>query len=69
MATRKETEVTHTAPRLDEQGLSADEIQLRTQGHVGELPRQFSAFQTIAFSFQISNTWVSSSTTIMEDPL
>ena len=63
MATKQETQVGHSVPRLDEEGLSADEIQLRAQGHVGELPRQFSAFQTIAFSFQISNTWVSTSAT------
>jgi choline transport protein len=55
----KKADVDQNYPRIDEEGLSADEIQLRAQGHVGELPRQFSAFQTIAFSFQISNTWVS----------
>jgi choline transport protein len=54
----KKTDVDQNYPHIDEEGLSADEIQLRAQGHVGELPRQFSAFQTIAFSFQISNTWV-----------
>ena len=57
MAAKNESHVGHSVPRLDDEGLSADEIQLRAQGHVGELPRQFTAFQTIAFSFEISNTW------------
>jgi hypothetical protein len=59
MASKEAAETRQTTPRLDEEGLSADEIQLRAQGHVGELPRQFTGFQTIAFAFQISNTWVS----------
>ena len=57
MAAKNESHVGHSVPHLDDEGLSADEIQLRAQGHVGELPRQFTAFQTIAFSFEISNTW------------
>jgi hypothetical protein len=44
-------------PQLDE-NLSADEIQLRAQGHVGELPRQFSPLSTLALAFSITNTWV-----------
>ena len=38
---------------LEDKGLSADEIQLRAQGHVGELPRQFGAFSTLALAFSI----------------
>ncbi|ETN43520.1 uncharacterized protein HMPREF1541_02679 [Cyphellophora europaea CBS 101466] len=55
---QKEPEVAQTAPRLDEEGLSADEIQLRAQGHVGELPRQFSPLSTLALAFSITNSWV-----------
>lgn len=54
----KEPDVAHAAPRLDEEGLSADEIQLRAQGHVGELPRQFSPLATLALAFSITNSWV-----------
>lgn len=38
--------------------LSADEIQLRAQGHVGELPRQFSTFAMLAVAFSITNSWI-----------
>lgn len=38
--------------------LSADEIQLRAQGHKGELPRQFSAFAMLAVAFSITNSWI-----------
>lgn len=55
MASKDEVKVTQDAPRLDEDDLSADEIQLRAQGHVGELPRQFSAFSTLALAFSIVN--------------
>lgn len=43
---------------LDEPGLSADEIQLRAQGHTGELPRQFGAFATISLAFSLTNSWI-----------
>jgi hypothetical protein len=43
---------------LDQDSLSADEIQLRAQGHVGELPRQFGAFATLSLAFSITNSWV-----------
>jgi hypothetical protein len=39
-------------------GLSADEIQLRGQGHKGELPRQFSALSLLAIAFSITNSWI-----------
>ncbi|KAI1619287.1 amino acid/polyamine transporter I [Exophiala viscosa] len=35
-----------------------DELQLRAQGHVGELPRQFGAFATLSLAFSITNSWV-----------
>lgn len=50
--------MTQDVPRLDEEGLSADEIQLRAQGHVGELPRQFSPLATLALAFSITNRYV-----------
>ncbi len=34
-----------------------DELQLRAQGHVSELPRRFSMFSLLAFSFSIMNSW------------
>ncbi|KAK5940756.1 hypothetical protein PMZ80_007173 [Knufia obscura] len=62
MASKDEVNVSQAIPPaippVDEKGLSADEIQLRAQGHVGELPRQFSAFSTLALAFSITNTWV-----------
>lgn len=42
----------------EQQGLSADELQLRAQGHVGELPRQFGAFATLSLAFSLTNSWV-----------
>lgn len=53
MASKDEVNGSQDVPRFDEEGLSADEIQLRAQGHVGELPRQFSAFSTLALAFSI----------------
>jgi amino acid transporter len=38
--------------------VSPDELQLRTQGHVSELPRQFGAFATLSLAFSITNWWV-----------
>lgn len=43
---------------LDTKGLSADEIQLRAQGHVSELPRQFGLLSTLSLAFSITNSWV-----------
>lgn len=45
--------------------LSADEIQLRAQGHKGELPRQFSAFAMLAVAFSITNSWIGYSATFI----
>ena len=39
--------------------LSADELELRAQGHVGELPRQFGLLSTLSLGFSITNSWVS----------
>jgi choline transport protein len=47
----------------DQETLSADELQLRGQGHVGELPRQFSMFAALALAFSITNTWIGYSAT------
>jgi len=55
-ATEKKANVLPSA--VDDAELSADELQLRTQGHVGELPRQFSAFAAVALAFSITNSWV-----------
>jgi choline transport protein len=38
--------------------LSADELELRAQGHQGELPRQFSALSTLSLAFTITNSWI-----------
>lgn len=38
--------------------LSADELELRAQGHQGELPRQFSALATLSLAFTITNSWI-----------
>ena len=46
-------------------GLSADEIQLRAQGHKGQLPRQFSAFYTLALAFSMTNSWIRYSATFI----
>lgn len=39
-------------------GLSEDELQLRAQGHVGELPRQFSTVSLLSLAFSITNSWI-----------
>jgi choline transport protein len=60
--TKAMTEGTGTARpiarSLDAQGLSADEIQLRAQGHVGEMPRHFGLLSTLSLAFSITNSWV-----------
>ena len=38
--------------------MDIDELQLRSQGHVGQLPRQFSITSLIAFAFSIMNSWI-----------
>lgn len=38
--------------------LSEDELELRAQGHVGELPRQFSAVSLLSLAFSITNSWI-----------
>lgn len=56
----------HSASRSSgEEDLSADEIQLRAQGHKGELPRQFSAFSTLALGFSLTNSWLGYSATFI----
>lgn len=60
----------HAVPGVDGEGLSADEIQLRAQGHVGELPRQFSPLSTLALAFSITNRcviWFSSEVVTMTE--
>lgn len=46
-------------------GLSHDELQLRAQGHVAELPRRFSWLATLALAFSITNTWIGYSATFV----
>ncbi|KIW66328.1 hypothetical protein PV04_05664 [Phialophora macrospora] len=43
---------------MDATGLSAEERQLRAQGHTGELPRQFGTLATISLAFTITNSWI-----------
>lgn len=50
---------------LSESNLSADELELRAQGHVGQLPRQISMFATLALAFSITNTWIGYSATFV----
>lgn len=40
------------------ENLSVDELELRAQGHTGELPRQFSALSTLSLAFTITNSWI-----------
>ena len=49
---------TSGARSLNVQILSTDEIQLRAQGHVGEMPRQFGLLSTLSLAFSITNSWV-----------
>jgi choline transport protein len=43
--------------------LSADELELRAQGHKGELPRQFSTLSTLAIAFTLTSAWIGYSAT------
>lgn len=38
--------------------LSADELELRAQGHKGELPRQFSTLSTLSIAFLLTSAWI-----------
>jgi choline transport protein len=38
--------------------LSAEELELRAQGHTGELPRQFGPLATLSLAFTITNSWI-----------
>ncbi|KEF63764.1 uncharacterized protein A1O9_01742 [Exophiala aquamarina CBS 119918] len=40
------------------ENLSADELELRAQGHIGELPRQFGVLSTLSLAFTITNSWI-----------
>ncbi|KAI1622604.1 amino acid/polyamine transporter I [Exophiala viscosa] len=51
-------DVVQATPHPMQIDLSADELQLRAQGHVSELPRQFGAFATLSLAFSITNSWV-----------
>ncbi|KAF9891232.1 hypothetical protein FE257_004796 [Aspergillus nanangensis] len=45
-----------TSPSDDEVNL--DELQLRAQGHIPQLPRRFSFMSLLAFGFAIMNSWI-----------
>ncbi|PVH84820.1 putative GABA permease [Cadophora sp. DSE1049] len=61
-----EPQQVHAIPLgLDDPNISVDELQLRAQGHLGELPRQFSVFATLALAFSITNTWIGYSATFV----
>ena len=53
MASKNEVKISEDVHRHNKDELSTDEIQLRAQGHVGELPRQFSAFSIVAIAYSI----------------
>jgi hypothetical protein len=40
------------------ENMSADELELRAQGHIGELPRQFGVLSTLSLAFTITNSWI-----------
>jgi hypothetical protein len=43
--------------------LTEDELQLRSNGHKSELPRQFSRLAALSFAFGITNSWIGESAT------
>jgi choline transport protein len=43
--------------------LTQDELQLRANGHKGELPRRFSRLAALSFAFGITNSWIGISAT------
>jgi hypothetical protein len=55
--TKSITTASHNNRPLSIQGLSEDEIQLRAQGHVGEMPRQFGLLSGLSLGFSITNSW------------
>ena len=67
MATSQAQPVDTENPSLaqDSSMLSDDELELRAQGHIGELPRRFSWFATLALAFSITNTWIGYSATFV----
>lgn len=54
--------ITTTEPEAvgpsNSENLSADELELRAQGHIGELPRQFGILSTLSLAFTITNSWI-----------
>ena len=50
-------------PAIQDAILSADELELRAQGHTGELPRQFSTLSTLAIAFTLTSAWIGYSAT------
>ncbi|KAK5459908.1 hypothetical protein LTS15_004037 [Exophiala xenobiotica] len=52
------SDVVQATPPPVQIDVSPDELQLRAQGHVSELPRQFGAFATLSLAFSITNSWV-----------
>lgn len=56
----KEEATTTTAVKSSssEYALSLDEIQLRAQGHKGQLPRRFNAFAALSLGFMLTNSWI-----------
>ncbi|KAJ5630181.1 hypothetical protein N7528_003838, partial [Penicillium herquei] len=48
----------HKMPSSVAEEINLDETQLQAQGHVGQLPRQFSFMSLVAFSFSIMNSWI-----------
>ncbi|KAK5386266.1 hypothetical protein LTR20_005766 [Exophiala xenobiotica] len=52
------SDVVQATPPSVQIDVSPDELQLRAQGHVSELPRQFGAFATLSLAFSITNSWI-----------
>ncbi|KAH9203875.1 putative amino acid permease [Leptodontidium sp. 2 PMI_412] len=45
--------------------ISTDDLALMAQGHKSSLPRQFSAYSTLAFAFSVTNSWIAISATFV----
>ncbi|EXJ85676.1 hypothetical protein A1O1_06042 [Capronia coronata CBS 617.96] len=53
------TGASHLLKPAEESILTSDELELRAQGHVGELARNFSPLAAISVAFTTTNSWVS----------
>ncbi|KAL1873124.1 hypothetical protein VTK73DRAFT_1085 [Phialemonium thermophilum] len=64
-------ERTASAPALIEEGmkkpiLTKDQLELQAQGHIEEMPRQFTLLAAVGLAFSITNSWVAISATFQQ---